>query len=135
MRYNKLIIIVRRNRNTTYGKEVEFNSMDNYKKVCGKLNLGNSDDDEADTDMNDDESFEAYDGFAGESTGDTWTSLSKIHYFDTNNNIKTYFALKYNAFNIINALYNIKNEEHNNIIVDEAYKHIIHNIHTTQFHK
>ena len=48
--------------------------MDNYKAICGKLHLGNSDDDETDTDMSDDESFEAYDGFAGESTGENTAS-------------------------------------------------------------
>ena len=43
--------------------------MDNYKEICGKLHSGN-DDNKTDTDTSDDESFEAYDGFAEESTGE-----------------------------------------------------------------
>ena len=73
-RYNKLIIIVRRNRNTAYSKEVEVKLMNNYKEICGKMHSGNSDDDESDSDISDDDSFEAYDGFAGESTGENTAS-------------------------------------------------------------
>ena len=38
------------------------------------MRSGSSDDDKSDSDISDDDSFEAYDGFAGESTGENTAS-------------------------------------------------------------
>ena len=67
-RYNDLIKVVKRNRLTTHSKEMEVELKGDYAKLCGKDGRRNGEGELSGDDLSDDESLEAYDGFAGDDT-------------------------------------------------------------------
>ena len=67
-RYNDLIKVVRRNRNSIQSKEMDNELKTSYAKICGKIGERNGGGVSSDSDDSDDESLEAYNGFAGDST-------------------------------------------------------------------
>jgi len=67
-RYNDLIKVVKRNRLTTHSKNMEVELKGDYAKLCGKDGRRNGEEGLSGDDVSDDESLEAYDGFAGDDT-------------------------------------------------------------------
>ena len=65
-RYNYLVKVVKRNRKLTHSKEMEVELKDKYAKLCGKDGKRNNEGDLCEGYESDDESLEAYDGFAGD---------------------------------------------------------------------
>jgi len=67
-RYNNLIKVVKRNRLTTHSKDMEVELKGDYVKLCGKDGRRNGEGGLSVDDVSDNESLEAYDGFAGDDT-------------------------------------------------------------------